>query len=241
MNRPAAGPMRINKYISEAGICSRRQADEWIAAGRVTVNGQTAVLGTRVGPGDVVSVDGRRVGAAKKHVYIALNKPVGIECTTDPGTPDNIVDFVNYPGRIFPIGRLDKNSSGLILLTNNGDIVNEILRAANGHEKEYVVAVDRDITDRFLLEMGRGVPILGTVTRPCKIWRTGKRTFRIILTQGLNRQIRRMCEALGYRVVRLRRERIINLTLGDLQVGQWRKLKLKEVRALLPHKPAEFF
>jgi 23S rRNA pseudouridine2604 synthase len=219
--------LRINKYISEAGVCSRRQADAWIEAGRVSVNGVTAVLGTKVAPGDVVSVDGKPVGAAKKHVYIALNKPVGI--------------FVGYPERIYPIGRLDKNSQGLILLTNNGDIVNEILRAANGHEKEYVVTVDKEITDQFLKDMSRGVRILDTVTNPCKVWRTTTRTFRIILTQGLNRQIRRMCKALGYRVTSLQRVRIINLKLGDLQVGRWRKLQMKEVRALLPHKPEEFF
>jgi 23S rRNA pseudouridine2604 synthase len=233
--------LRINKHISEAGVCSRRQADAWIEAGRVSVNGVTAVLGTKVAPGDVVAVDGKALGGAKKHVYIALNKPVGIECTTAPGTPDNIVDFVGYPERIYPIGRLDKNSSGLILLTNNGDIVNEILRAAHGHEKEYVVAVDHEITEQFLKDMSRGVRILDTVTNPCKVWRTTTRTFRIILTQGLNRQIRRMCKALGYRVTSLQRVRIINLTLGDLQVGRWRKLQMKEVRALLPHKPAEFF
>lgn len=233
--------MRINKYISETGICSRREADAWIAAGRVTVDGVLATLGTQVGEGAQVCIDGEPVGAAKKHVYIALNKPVGIECTTERHKPDNILDLVNFPQRIFPIGRLDKDSSGLILLTNNGDIVNEILREEHGHEKEYVVAVDREITDEFLAHMARGVRILETTTKPCKVWRTTTRTFRIVLTQGLNRQIRRMCKALGYKVTSLQRVRIINLKLGDLAPGHWRKLKLREVRALLPHKPENFF
>lgn len=229
--------MRLNKYISETGVASRRQADAWIEAGRVTVNGAVAVLGTQVHDGDVVCVDGRPVGAAKKHVYIALNKPVGVTSTTDREIEGNIVDFVNYPERIFPIGRLDKDSEGLILLTNNGDIVNEILRSENEHEKEYLVTVDRAATEIFLSGMASGVRILGAVTKPCKVKRVDARTFRIILTQGLNRQIRRMCSFYGYKVVRLQRVRIINITLGALKPGEWRELKPDEVRGLLPHKP----
>ncbi len=236
--------MRINKYISETGACSRREADAWIAAGRVSIvnaSGRVlATLGTQVKEGDVVQVDGRPVGPARKHVYIALNKPVGIECTTERSVPDNIIDFVDYPERIFPIGRLDKNSAGLILLTNNGDIVNEILRVEHAHEKEYVVSVDRPVTDDFVKRMAAGVPILGTVTRPCKVRRLGRCKFRIILTQGLNRQIRRMCEYFDYKVTSLQRVRIITLTLDGLKTGQWRKLKLAEVRALLPHKGRDF-
>jgi len=225
--------MRLNKYISETGICSRREADGWIEAGRVTINGQPALLGTQVGEGDVVCVDGRPVGAAKQHIYIALNKPVGITCTTERHVAGNIVDFVRHRERIFPIGRLDKDSEGLILLTNHGDIVNEILRSENDHEKEYVVTVDRPVTDIFLNGMASGVRILGTVTKPCRIVRVGPSTFRIILTQGLNRQIRRMCSFFGYKVVRLQRVRIMNVTLGKLKTGQWRELEDAEVRGLL--------
>jgi 23S rRNA pseudouridine2604 synthase len=229
--------MRLNKYISETGLCSRREADARIEAGRVTVNGKLATLGTQVAAGDVVCVDGQPLGAASQHVYIALNKPVGVICTTERDIPGNIVDFVRYPQRIFPIGRLDKDSEGLILLTNNGDIVNEILRAENEHEKEYLVTVDRPVTDIFLSGMASGVRILGTLTKPCKVSRVNPTTFRIVLTQGLNRQIRRMCSFFGYKVRRLQRVRIINITLGDLRVGQWRELKPHEVRGLLPEKP----
>jgi 23S rRNA pseudouridine2604 synthase len=231
--------MRLNKYISEAGVCSRREADALIAEGRVTINHKHAELGTQVNEGDVVCIDGERVGAAKEHVYIALNKPVGIECTT-ARVPDNIVDFVDYPERIFPIGRLDKASEGLILLTNNGDIVNEILRAENQHEKEYVVSVKQPVTDEFLDGMRNGVPILDRMTAPCKVRRESKFVFSIVLTQGLNRQIRRMCEYFDYDVTRLQRVRIISLKLGNLKVGHWRKLKMEEVRALLPHKGPDF-
>ena len=230
--------MRLNKYISETGVTSRRQADAWIEAGRVTVNGTVASLGAQVNASDVVCIDGRPVGAATEHVYIALNKPVGITSTTEKDIPGNIVGFVDYPERIFPIGRLDKESEGLILLTNNGDIVNEILRSENEHEKEYIVTVDRAATEIFLSGMASGVRILGTTTKPCKVKRVDARTFRIILTQGLNRQIRRMCSFYGYKVVRLQRVRIINITLAGLKVGQWRKLEPEEVRGLLPHKPA---
>ena len=226
--------MRLNKYLAETGVCSRREADGWIAAGRVTVNGAVAVLGTQVGEGDTVSVDGRPVGGARRHVYIALNKPVGITCTTERHVPGNIVDFVGHRERIFPIGRLDKDSEGLILLTNHGDIVNEILRSENEHEKEYVVEVDRPLTPEFLRSMAAGVPILGTRTKPCRTWQVGRNSFRIVLTQGLNRQIRRMCEHFGYTVRRLRRERIINVTLAGLPVGRWRNLGRAELEGLLP-------
>jgi 23S rRNA pseudouridine2604 synthase len=230
--------MRLNKYISETGVCSRREADARIEAGRVTINGAVATLGLQVEEGDVVCVDGRPLGQAQKHVYIALNKPVGITCTTERHVPGNIVDFVGHRERIFPVGRLDKDSEGLILLTNNGDIVNEILRAGNEHEKEYLVTVDRPVTQIFLSGMASGVRILGTVTKPCKVVRTGPATFRIILTQGLNRQIRRMCSFFGYKVLRLQRVRIINLTLAGLKIGQWRELSDAEVRSLLPDQPS---
>jgi 23S rRNA pseudouridine2604 synthase len=230
--------MRLNKYISETGVASRREADAWIEAGRVSINGSVASLGAQVNDGDVVCVDGRPVDAAKKHVYIALNKPVGITSTTERDVQGNIVDLLNYHERIFPIGRLDKDSEGLILLTNNGDIVNEILRSENEHEKEYIVTVDRAVTEIFLNGMASGVRMLGTVTKPCKVKRVDARTFRIILTQGLNRQIRRMCSFFGYKVVRLQRVRIINVTLAGLKPGQWRELTLAEVRGLLPHKPS---
>jgi 23S rRNA pseudouridine2604 synthase len=226
--------MRLNKFISETGACSRREADAWIAAGRVTVNGREAELGTKVGEGDEVCVDGRPVGAPKRHVYLALNKPVGITCTTERQVRGNIVDFVRHRERIFPIGRLDKDSEGLILLTNNGDIVNEILRSENEHEKEYVVEVDRPVTQGFLRSMAAGVPILDTVTKPCQTQRLGRNSFSIVLTQGLNRQIRRMCEHFGYTVRRLRRVRIINLTLEGLPVGKWRNLRRHELQGLLP-------
>lgn len=226
--------MRLNKYLGETGACSRREADAWIAAGRVTVNGAPGVLGTRVAEGDVVRVDGRPVGAPSRHLYIALNKPVGVTCTTERSVPGNIVDFIGIAERIFPVGRLDKDSEGLILLTNNGDIVNEILRAEHEHEKEYVVEVDRPLTGEFLAGMAAGVPILDTVTRPCRVWQTGKNRFHIVLTQGLNRQIRRMCEHFGYRVRRLCRIRIINLGLGGLQPGEWRHLGARDLLRLLP-------
>jgi 23S rRNA pseudouridine2604 synthase len=225
--------VRLNKFISETGMSSRREADGWIEAGRVSVNGQVATLGTKVEEGDVVCVDGRRIGAAKHHVYIALNKPVGVTSTTERDVPGNIVDFVGHRERIFPIGRLDKDSEGLILLTNHGDIVNEILRSENDHEKEYIVTVDRPVTPIFLNGMASGVRILGTVTKPCRIRRTGPATFHIILTQGLNRQIRRMCSFFGYKVVRLQRVRIMNIELGSLRTGQWRELTAAEVKGLI--------
>jgi 23S rRNA pseudouridine2604 synthase len=226
--------VRLNKYISETGVCSRREADKWIEAGRVTCNGQLATLGTRVADGDRICVDGEPIGLKKQQIYIALNKPVGFTCTTEAHIEDNIVDLVRYPDRVFPIGRLDKDSEGLILLTNDGDIVNEILRSENNHEKEYVVTVDRPITDLSLKMMADGVKIMGQLTKPCQVFRIDQRSFRMILTQGLNRQIRRMCSALGYKAQRLRRVRIMNIHLGNLGVGQWRHLTEPELGGLLP-------
>jgi 23S rRNA pseudouridine2604 synthase len=226
--------VRLNKYISETGACSRREADKWIEAGRVTRNGQPAVLGTRVAEGDEICIDGRPVGAKRKQIYIALNKPVGITCTTEGDVEDNIIDFVGHPERIFPIGRLDKDSEGLILLTNNGDIVNEILRSENNHEKEYRVTVDRPITDLALKMLASGVKIMGEVTKPCRVSRIHPDSFCMILTQGLNRQIRRMCSALGYRAQRLQRVRIMHVHLGKLRPGEWRYLTDSELEGLLP-------
>ena len=225
--------MRLNKFISETGVCSRREADKWIEAGRVTCNGQPAVLGTQVSPGDEVRIDGELIGVRKQQVYIALNKPVGIICTTESHIEDNIIDHVGFPERIFPVGRLDRDSEGLILLTNNGDIVNEILRSENNHEKEYVVTVDRPITDLALRMMAGGVKIMGEVTKPSKVTRIDAQSFRIILTQGLNRQIRRMCSALGYKARRLQRVRIMNVQLGTLKPGQWRHLTPGELQGLI--------
>ncbi len=224
--------MRINKFISETGVCSRREADSWIEAGRISINGATATLGSKVNDGDTVCVDGKPIGAKKQHVYIALNKPIGITCTSEPHIKDNIVDLVGHSERIFPIGRLDKDSEGLILLTNNGDIVNEILRVENAHEKEYLVTVDRPVTDAFLKGMASGVRILGTLTKPCAVTRVHANTFRIILTQGLNRQIRRMCAAFDYKVRRLQRLRIMHIQLGNLKRGQWRDLTKIELLGL---------
>ena len=226
--------MRLNKFLSETGLCSRREADAWIESGRVQVNGTTAVLGTQVADGDEVRLDGQPVVRKPERVYLALNKPVGIECTTDRSVPGNIVDFVGHRERIFPIGRLDKDSEGLILLTNDGDIVNRVLRAEHEHEKEYIVSVDRPLTPGFLEGMAHGVPILDTVTNPCKVRQVGRNTFRIVLTQGLNRQIRRMCEHFDYTVRGLQRVRIMHIRLGDLPLGKWRNLTTAEVRPLLP-------
>jgi 23S rRNA pseudouridine2604 synthase len=225
--------VRLNKYISETGVCSRREADKWIEAGRVTLNGAPATLGHKVAEGDEVRIDGNLVGAKKKAIYIALNKPVGITCTTEAHVPDNIVRFVGHRERIFPVGRLDKDSEGLILLTNDGDIVNEILRSENEHEKEYVVSVNRPITDLSLNMLASGVKIMGMTTKPCRVERVDAETFRLVLTQGLNRQIRRMCSALGYRVRRLQRVRIISIHVGTLRAGEWRYLSDIEVAGLL--------
>ena len=225
---------RLNKYLGESGHCSRREGDSLIAAGRVRVNGAVATLGTQVEPGDRVEVDGRSIGAAQPEqaVYLAYNKPVGIVCVTDRREPANIVDAVRHPRRVFPVGRLDKPSEGLIFLTSDGDIVNKILRAGNAHEKEYQVRVDRPITAEFVRRMGRGVPILGTVTLPCAVRQTARDQFTIVLTQGLNRQIRRMCEFLGYEVTGLRRTRIMHVRLDGLAVGRWRELTSAELSEL---------
>jgi len=226
--------MRLNKFIGESGLCSRREADKLIADGAVTVNGETATLGTQVEEGDDVRVNGQPLGAKKKHIYIALNKPVGITCTTDTAVKGNIVDFVGHEQRIFPIGRLDKDSEGLILLTSNGDIVNQILRAENQKEKEYLVGVNQPVTDEFLRGMARGVRIHGEMTLPCRTRRIAKFGFSIVLTQGLNRQIRLMSAAFGYRVTQLRRIRIANVKLAELKPGRWRNLTEAELRGLLP-------
>lgn len=214
----------LNKYVAATGICSRREADRWIEAGRLAINGTTAVKGNRVEPGDRVTLDGRPIGHRPPPVYLAFHKPAGITSTTDPNDPDNLIDFLNYPERIFPVGRLDKASTGLLLLTNDGDIVNEVLRVENNHEKEYIVTVDRPVTDRFVRKMAGGLPILGTRTNPCEVTQIGPNAFRIVLTQGLNRQIRRMCEVLGYNVLTLKRIRIMNIELGDLPVGEYREM-----------------
>ncbi|AYB40617.1 23S rRNA pseudouridine(2604) synthase RluF [Brevibacillus laterosporus] len=225
--------MRINKFISETGYCSRREADKLVEAGRVTINGVVAELGSQADGGDDVKIDGKALGIKKAAVYIALHKPVGITCTTERHIKGNIVDFVNHPERIFPIGRLDKDSEGLILLTNDGDIVNKILRAENNHDKEYIVTVDKPITDAFLKGMASGVRILGTTTKPCQVNRINERSFRIILTQGLNRQIRRMCQVFGYKVQRLQRIRIMNIHLDGIKKGEWREVSTKELNQLL--------
>lgn len=221
---------RINKYLSEVGYCSRRASDKLIDEGRVRINGQIPEKGTKVLPGDVVSVDGKTISEPKEDfIYIAFNKPIGIVCTTDTiREKNNIIEFINYPKRIFPIGRLDKPSEGLIFLTNDGDIVNKILRARNNHEKEYEVTVNKPITNAFIQKMSRGIPILDTVTRECYVKQNGSYTFTIILTQGLNRQIRRMCEFLDYRVTKLKRVRIMNISL-DVPVGKWRYLDEDEI------------
>ncbi len=226
--------VRINKFLSQVGYCSRRKADELIEQGRVTINGEIPLLGQKITSEDSVQVDGKPIAQrTEKHVYLAFNKPVGIVCTTDTRVEkDNIIDYIGYPTRIFPIGRLDKMSEGLILMTSDGEIVNKILRSKNNHEKEYVVTVDKPITQEFVEQMSGGVPILDTVTKPCKVKQTGKKTFKIILTQGLNRQIRRMSEHLGYRVKKLKRIRVMHLNL-DVNVGKYRNLTGKELKAFL--------
>lgn len=233
--------MRLNKHLSESGFCSRREADRLIATGRVSLNGRRAGIGDSAVEGDEVLVDGQALRVrpvarpgARRHVYIALNKPVGITCTTEHAVKGNIVDFVDHAQRIFPIGRLDKDSEGLILMTSNGDIVNELLRSENGHEKEYLVAVNKPVTPEFLAGMARGVRIHGQMTKPCRTRRIAKFGFGIVLTQGLNRQIRLMAAAFGYRVTQLRRVRIVNVRLGALRPGQWRNLTPTELAGLLP-------
>lgn len=228
-NEQGTEEMRINKFISDTGICSRREADKLIGQGRVSINGETALMGSKVHPEDSVKIDGKPLKQKEKTLYIAFNKPVGVICTTDRRVRDNIVDYIRHPKRIFPVGRLDRDSEGLILLTNDGDIVNKILRAGNNHEKEYVVTVDRPVTSEFIQAMGSGVRILGTITKRCRLEKLSQNAFRIVLTEGMNRQIRRMCEAFGYRVVRLKRVRIMNISLKDLPTGKWRYLTRDEI------------
>ncbi len=223
----------LNKYISSTGICSRREADEFIKAKRVKINGEIAKGGNRVFPGDRVLLDGKTLKAKPKPIYIAFNKPVGIVCTTDENERDNIIDYIGYKERLFPIGRLDKDSEGLIFLTNDGDIVNKILRAGNRHDKEYIVKVHKPMNHAFIKDMMAGVPILDTVTKKCKVKKLNKVTFKITLIQGLNRQIRRMCEHFGYEVIELKRVRIMNVKLGKLPKGKWRRLQRKEVSEIL--------
>lgn len=224
----------LNKYISSSGFCSRREADKFIEQERVTVNSEPASTGMRVSYDDIVCVDGEPLKPKQKQrtIYMALNKPVGITSTTNLKDKTNIISFINYPKRIFPVGRLDKDSDGLILLTNDGDIVNKILRAGNFHEKEYIVTVNKAITPDFIQQMSSGVPVLGKVTRKCFVRKEGNKKFRIILTQGMNRQIRRMCQHLGYKVMSLTRVRIMNINLGNLPVGKWRLLTNEEVKAM---------
>lgn len=225
--------MRLNKYLSDIGVCSRREADRWIEAGRVTVDGIEAVMGQKVQKSQSVFVDGKPVKKEEEKVLLAFNKPKGIVCTTSKKDKDNIVDYINYKTRIYPIGRLDKDSEGLILLTNQGELVDKILRGSNFHEKEYIVTVNKKITPEFIRAMGQGVPILDVITRNCEIEAIGARTFRIILTQGLNRQIRRMCEYFDYRVVDLQRIRVMNIRLGRLKTGTYRKIAGTELKELL--------
>lgn len=223
----------LNKYISSTGFCSRREADKLIEQGRVTINDEPSLPGNRVYPGDIVAIDGEPLKTNKKlPLYIAFNKPVGITSTTDLKDKTNIISYINHPKRIFPVGRLDKDSDGLIFLTNDGDIVNKILRASNNHEKEYIVVVDKAIDHDFIFKMSEGIPILNTLTKKCFVRQEGNKKFRIILTQGLNRQIRRMCEYLGYKVVKLTRVRIMNVSLSNLAVGKWRYLTTEEVERL---------
>lgn len=235
--------MRLNKFISDSGKASRRGADRLIEEGKVKVNGKKAKVGMQIEPGDEVLVNGQTIRLAKNNVYIALNKPVGITCTSEKGVKGNIIDLVNHPLRISHVGRLDKESEGLILLTNDGDIINEILRPENEHEKEYIVSVDKPITPDFIKQMSEGVKILGTKTKPAKVVELSKFDFQITLTQGMNRQIRRMCEVLGYEVYRLQRTRIMNIQLNNMPVGQWRDLTKKERTQLfkeLDYEPKEW-
>lgn len=228
----ADNSLSLNKFISNTGRCSRREADKLIKEGRVTINGKVATLGNRVNSGDKVLIDKKPLNAKPRTLYLAFNKPVGIVCTTDEREKKNIIRFINHPQRLFPIGRLDKPSQGLIFLTNDGDIVNKILRAGNNHEKEYQVTVDKPVTKEFIRKMGSGVPILDTVTQPCQVTQLGNDKFKIILTQGLNRQIRRMCEYLGYNVTRLKRTRIMHVRLSKIPPGKWRELTQREIKTL---------
>ncbi len=235
MDNQQTGGVRLNKFIADSGYCSRREADKLITQGVVAINGKVGQLGDRVNESDYVTINGKPIKpqTPKQKVYIALNKPVGIVSTTDRREPSNVIDFIGHPQRIFPIGRLDKDSQGLLLLTSDGEIVNKVLRAAGRHEKEYIVTVNQPITPEFLQQMASGVRILDRVTLPAKIWQEGKTTFRIVLVQGLNRQIRRMCEALGYKVLTLKRVRIMNIHLGHLKEGDWRNLSHAELSELV--------
>ncbi len=225
--------ININKYISDTGICSRREAEKYIVEERVTINNKIAKLGNRVNPGDVVKVDGEKLKTVTNDIYIAFNKPVGIVCTTELKIKNNIIQYINHPKRMFPIGRLDKESEGLIFLTNDGNIVNKILRAGNNHEKEYIVKVDKPINDNFIERMSNGIPMLGTVTNKCKVEMQSTYVFKIILTQGLNRQIRRMCSFCGYEVRKLKRVRIMNIGLKNLKLGEWREFTSLELDGIL--------
>ena len=233
MKREQQEGIRINKYLSEAGICSRRAADREIENGNVWIDGRQAVIGDRVLPGMKVIFCGKEVHPETEEIMIAFHKPVGIVCTAEKREKQNIIDFINYPKRIYPVGRLDKDSEGLILLTNQGDLVNKMMRAGNYHEKEYVVTVDKPVTDDFIKKMSTGVRILDQITRPCKVTKVKKHVFNIVLTQGLNRQIRRMCGELGYNVQKLKRIRIMNIELGNLPVGQYRKVTDSELKELM--------
>lgn len=227
--------IRLNKYLSDAGVCSRREADRQIEAGVIRIDERIAVMGERVYPDQKVYYQGKLVSREEEFILIALNKPRGIVCTTAKDDPDNIIDFLKFPKRVYPIGRLDKESEGLILLTNDGSIVNRILKGSNYHEKEYVVTVNKPLTEEFIKKMSEGVPILDTITRPCTVTPIGKNSFRIILTQGLNRQIRRMCEYMDYRVTSLKRIRIMNIQLGKLNLGGYRKVTDRELEELMRH------
>lgn len=224
--------IRLNKYLSDVGVCSRRQADRMVEEGRITIDGRKAVMGEKVDSSVEIKIDGKSVKPEKEKILLAFHKPVGIECTTDQKNSDNIVDYIHYPKRIYPIGRLDKNSEGLILLTNEGSLVNKILKGSNYKEKEYIVTVDKPITDEFVKKMSGGVAILDTVTRPCRVTKINNHTFNIVLTQGLNRQIRRMCKALGYHVRKLKRIRIMNIELGNLKKGTYRTVTEQEIEEL---------
>lgn len=224
--------MRLNKYLSDAGICSRREADRLIEAGRVEVDQEKATPGMQVDDSCVIRIDGKKIEPEEKKVLLAFHKQKGVECTADPRVKNNVISYINYPVRVYYAGRLDKDSQGLLLLTNRGELANAMMKAGNFHEKEYEVEVDKPVTGEFIRHMSRGIPILGTITRECKVWKTGERCFSIVLTQGLNRQIRRMCEYLGYRVLRLKRVRIMNICLGELPEGAWREIRGQELETL---------
>ena len=224
--------MRLNKYLSDAGVCSRREADRLVEEGKILVDGVQATLGMQVTVEQEILVNGKKVEREEKKILLVFHKPRGVECTTSPKVKNNVISYIGYPIRVYYVGRLDKDSEGLLLLTNEGELVNKIMRAGNCHEKEYVVTVDKPITREFIQKMKDGVPVLGTVTRKCQVFQTGKRTFQIILTQGMNRQIRRMCEYLGYRVKRLKRVRVMNICLGDLPVGKYREATAEEMQVL---------